>query len=132
MAKYYYIAKEKFGLINLVSNKITREEWEQGVNSSDQLTWYDDTDDGKKDLKLLNIEPRIWAVSDFDSKKKYWKLNIKYIPNYGVVGIDVDKVTYGRLLVMLQLSQKLNALLLVNGRKVVDHQYIEKYRRPGT
>lgn len=131
MAKFYYIAKEKFKTLTSIKSKIHQQEWENAVDATDELYWYEDTLEGKEEQRLFpkDFHPKFRAVADKHPHKEYHRLRASLLKNYGMVNIDMDKPTFNRLMLLYDLASKLNAFLLVNGRKIIAIEDIEQYKR---
>ena len=128
--KRFYIAKVKFKFIGHDKPEITQASWEKAVDETDGLDWYEETSTGQADFQHdpKNFKFKFHAVASPHPQKGYPRLWATLNKSYSVVGIDMDKVTHERLTLLYELAKNLDALLLENGRKIVDATYIEKYR----
>ena len=141
--KDLYIAKEKISNINKMEKKIDYEKWKKFIDThKDYFIWNEDTEDGifRKDnidkipdwakkgiLRSLN---KTESYSEFNSEKKYYEIRICFIEELNVISITSQKrITLKHLKMLLNMANYLDALLLIDGKTVIDQQFIEELER---
>ena len=63
-------------------------------------------------------------------KKKYYEIRICFIEELNVISITSQKrITLKHLKMLLNMSNYLEALLLIDGKTVIDEQFIEKLEK---
>ncbi|WP_424654885.1 hypothetical protein, partial [Capnocytophaga leadbetteri] len=108
----------------------------------DYFIWNEDTEDGifRKDninkipdwakegiLRSLN---KTESYAEFNSEKKYYEIRICFIEELNVISITSQKrITLKHLKMLLNMANYLDALLLIDGKTVIDQQFIEELER---
>lgn len=61
-------------------------------------------------------------------EKGYYGLDVVWMPNYGTISINFNnsRVTIPALKILLAMADYCDAMLLVNGRKQITKEFIEK------
>ena len=78
-------------------------------------------------LRSLN---KTESYSEFNSEKKYYEIQICFIEELNVISITSQKrITLKHLKMLLNISNYLEALLLIDGKTVIDQQFIEELER---
>jgi hypothetical protein len=133
------IAKEKFRFSTDIKSKVIEEDWVAFIESrQDYFTWLEDTEKGKKTLGNLDEIPESFregilkghnksrAFAEFNQKKGYHEFYVDFVDDYGkVVVTSQKKITKEQIKVLLEMAQHLDALLLNNGNKIIDEQYLK-------
>ncbi|MGP6558187.1 hypothetical protein ACT4R9_03760 [Ornithobacterium rhinotracheale] len=133
-----YIASDKFGIFDKNNLKdLDYNKWRDYVNASDLFTWFENTEDGQEILSKIDTIPDDFKESflslfDYTSCYRDWN-DSKSIYNIGVIfhkelkRITISfekKVTISDLKLFLEMANYLDALLLVDGTKIIDEKVI--------
>lgn len=135
------IAKEKQIIINyesIYSTPLNYEKWVEYIeNHNDYYTWYENSIDGietKENIDLIpeRFQERILkrlnkrtANAEFEQKEKYFKVILEFFDDSNYIRVTTTKPTIERLEKLLDLANYLDALLLINGKKIVDKIFLE-------
>ncbi len=140
------IAKVKilsFSFLDLnKSDRVDLELWREFIESRKELfSWFEETEDGKKlSLNLNNFQEdfrdgvakslnKRQAYALYDKKRNYYKFKIEFLEKFGVVSIInivPTSMTVNFLEALLAMANFCNAMLLVNGKKQITKEFIEK------
>ena len=140
--KDLYIAKEKFSNINKMEKKIDYEKWKKFIDThKDYFTWEDDTADGIYRKNNIDKIPE-WAregilnsqkgkaLAEFNKKKGWYEVVLSFHKDLGIITTTFQKkIEKKHLLHLLELANYLDALLLIDGKTVIDQQFIEELER---
>jgi hypothetical protein len=132
------IAKETFENISKIKCKLEYEKWVDYINKNlDYFTWYEDTKDGKnlkKNLhevpesfldKIVNSLSKTKVLAEYNEKKGFYEIVISYSQKYGVINMTYQKkITKEHLQRLLEMANYLDALLLVDGKYVINEKFI--------
>ncbi|WP_373548292.1 hypothetical protein [Haliscomenobacter sp.] len=122
---YIVIAKEKFKSVNRIQNRISKSEWIDIIDKGTHFTWYEDTGSGKEYYSNFpDSSPKVQALTEYDEKGKYFNVVAYFSEEYGIISFDMPRMTKVRLLILYNLATQLNALLLKNGSKEIDLEFI--------
>ena len=136
-----YIAKNCFNSIESKRLKeLDKNKWEHYININTNFVWYEDTEKGKNILKNIDSIPNDFRDSFVSLLKKvrcfYNYRNTEYDYSIGFseqsdkVMISFEKkITHKELKSFLDMANYLEALLLIDGKTVIDQQFIEELER---
>ena len=132
----------RYSFVNITKDgDIDYKKWIDFIEShKDYFIWYEDTEEGKEVLKNIDEIPK-----DFKSRVSYSlsktnayctkKLSknfgdciVKYAINEVSVSLE-KKITKPIAEILLEMANYLDALLLIDGKTVIDQQFIEELER---
>lgn len=127
MKKDFYIIKNseiKFNARPL--HKILHEEYIEWVEQEDKLTWYKDTEHGKKIFKYRDLPKDVGAYLNYDAKKESSFIQFNYSKR-GLVDIYFDyRLIEKGLIDLYHMANKFECNLWHDKpRKLVDLDYID-------
>ena len=138
-----YIAKNCFNSIESKRLKeLDKNKWEHYININTDFVWYEDTEKGKNILKNIDSIPNDFRdsfLSLFNHTSCFYNYNNK--KNCYNVGLIFHKelkriTTYFErkiekldLELLFSMANYLDALLLIDGKTVIDQQFIEELER---
>ncbi len=126
----FRIAKSKIKGVGKVEEKINKDDWIEIVENDPDLTWVDDSNHRRQLFKENKTLKRIlYAYYEFDEKKDYGNVLLKFSEEMGFIMIDQTKTTLSRLEKYFEIANKLDALLLQGNTKVIDEKYVESYKK---
>lgn len=131
-----WIAKEKFKNISKIEKKLAHDLFVEFIEKhKNYFTWQEDTEEGKKTLsnlseipesfreKITNSHNRRWANAEFNTKKGYYEVILKFNQRIGIISTTFQKkITKEHIKILLEMANYLDALLLVDGTKVINEE----------
>lgn len=133
------IAKDIYDQARFVSNKLSYEKWVEYIdNHQDYFSWEDDTPDGIYRRNNIDKIPE-WAregiinsykakaLAEFNDKKGWHEISLAYHKDFGIITTTFQKsIKKKQLLILLDLANYLDALLLKDGKEIIDKKLIEE------
>lgn len=134
-----WIAKEKFKNLSKIEKKLSHDLFVEFIEKyKDYFIWQEDTEEGKKTLiglseipesfreKITNIHNKRWANAEFNSKKGYYEVILKFNQRLGVISTTFQKkIRKHHLELLLEMANYLDAHLLNNGTEIIDESYLD-------
>ena len=136
------IAREKYNNPLSISKKLSFEKWVEYINiHQEYFTWEDDSADGIYRKNNIDKIPE-WAnegilnsqkgkaLAEFNKKKGWYEVVLSFHKDLGIITTTFQKkIEKKHLLHLLELANYLDALLLIDGKTVIDQQFIEELER---
>lgn len=133
------IAKNPFGLSSEIKEALDYQRWTKFIDSHlDYFIWRENTSEGIKTLANIDKVPesfregvlvglnKIVAYAEYNQKKGYYDLNVGYLKEYKRIVISFERSpTIEDLKRFLSMANNLDALLLKDGKQIIDEKMIE-------
>lgn len=133
------IAKSKRPKANTVTEPLDYQKWVDFVDSnSGVFTWKEDTPDGIQILKDIDKVPenfrvgllaglnKISCFTEFDSNKGYYNIRVAFNEKFNWISIDFERSPKSEdLEIFVKMADYLDALLLVDGTKVINEETLK-------
>ena len=138
------VCKEKYNQLfpERISKKIERRLFEEFIDNNKSIfSWMEETSLGQKTLKtidtfedkerILKLLNKKTAFAFFKEGKGYYGLDVSLNESFGYIVINFNntRVTIEALNILLEMAKYCNAMLLVNGKKEITKEFIEKEKR---
>lgn len=137
---FMHIAKEKFTSdLERILKKVEQQKFREFINlHKDIFLWKEETAAGKKNFEMLDSFPdkesilrdlnEFKAYAFYKKDKDYYGLDVVWNPIYGIISINFNnsRVTIAALEILLEMANYCEAMLLVNGKKQITNEFIEK------
>ncbi len=135
-----HISKEKFNSdLEKISRKIEQQKFRDFINAQKAIfSWKEETVTGKRDLEAVvsfpNRESILFDLNEFKAyafykkDKDYYGLDVVWNSMYGIISINFNnsRVSIPALEILLEMANHCEAMLLVNGKKQITKEFIEK------
>lgn len=135
------IAKEKFRWSSEVKQKLSYQKWIDFIEShKEYFIWQEDTEEGKNTLANLHEVPESFkegilkghnksrAFAEFNNKKGFYEVYVDFNERYGTISTTFQKKIERRHLeLLLEMANHLDALLLVDGTKVINEETLRDF-----
>ncbi|MBB1140666.1 hypothetical protein [Myroides sp. WP-1] len=132
------ISKETFEQARFVHNKLSYEKWVDYIDKhQDYFIWEDDTPDGIYRRNNIAKIPE-WAregilnsykskaFAEFNVKKGWYEIVFEFHKDLGIITTTFQKpINKKHLLTLLDLANYLDALLLKDGKEIIDENVIK-------
>lgn len=133
------IAKDKIDFANNKNENLNYPNWVEFIdNHLNFFIWEEDTEKGKEVLKNIDKVPE-WAregrltslkkrnaFADFDKKKGYYNINTGFSSENNWISIGFERTpTIEELKIFVEMARHLDALLLKDGKEIIDEKVIE-------
>lgn len=133
------IAKESFEYVHNIKNKLCYNEYVDFIDKHlDYFTWEEDTEEGKFTLTNIDKIPESFregvllshskqkANAEFNDKKEYYEVSVNFNRDIGIITINFDKrALKHHLKIFIEMANYLDALLLVDGTKVINEETLK-------
>lgn len=133
------IAKTTFDNISKLAQKLDYYLWIDFIEEKkDHFIWVEDTEEGKRTLSQVSKLPESLrteylkgfnkrkAYAEFNTKKGYYEVIIQFNEKLGVVSSTFQtKIKKHHLELLLEMANHLDALLLVDGTKVINEETLK-------
>lgn len=133
------IAKTTFENISNLKERLDYTLWIDFVDKKkDYFIWIENTEEGKKTLSQASKLPESLKVeylkgfnkrkayAEFNSKKGYYEVIIQFNEKLGVISTTFQKkIERHHLELLLEMANHLDALLLVDGTKVINEETLK-------
>ena len=138
--KYLDIAKNKINFaVDNNNEELDYSKWvEYIMQYSDYFTWREDTEDGKQTLAEIDKVPenfrervlgglnKCCCYADYNNKKGYYDVSVGFLSEYNRISINFERpLIVNDLKRFLDMANHLDALLLINGKTIIDEKLIE-------
>lgn len=137
---FMHIAKEKFTSdLERILKKVEQQKFREFINlHKDIFLWKEETYMGKMNMENVNSFPNRQAIlqdlSEFRAfafykkDKGYYGLDVFWHPEFGIIPVNFNnsRVTIPALEVLMDMANYCEAMLLVNGKKQITKEFIEK------
>ena len=134
-----WIAKERFDNISNIKNKLPYNKWVEYIEMhQDYYTWYENTEGGISEKNNMDKIPESFREkvlyslnktsvrAEFNKKKRYYEVVVQFNDKLNVIGTTFMKpIKKEHLRRLLDLANHLDALLLDNGKTIIDEKVIE-------
>ena len=135
-----YIASNIFDTFDKSSLKnLDYIKWKDYVNASDLFVWFENTKDGQEILSKIDTIPDDFKESfislfnytrcytDYNSKKDVYNISVVFYEELKRITVSFEKkVTVDDLKLCLEMANYLDALLLKDGKQIIDKKVIEE------
>jgi hypothetical protein len=137
------IAKEKFNLSSEIINCIDYDKWVEHIdNNNDVFTWFEQTKDGKKIIEKLDTIPddfknsflsllnKVRCFTAYNFKKNIYEISVGYSKASEKISISFERPpSLEDLKIFLEMAKHLDALLLKDGKEIIDEKVIEELEK---
>ena len=135
-----YIVKNCFNSIESKRLKeLDKNKWEHYININTDFVWYEDTEKGKNILKNIDSIPNDFRDSflslfnhtscfyNYNNKKNCYNVGLIFHKELKRITIYFErKIEKLDLELLFSMANYLDALLLIDGKTVIDQQFIEE------
>ncbi|MFT3681950.1 MAG: hypothetical protein QM791_16875 [Ferruginibacter sp.] len=133
------ISKDTYNYQYEIKNRIDKEKFRDFVNANkNYFNWYEETDEGKnvlanidsflhKEGRLISLNQNM-AMAHYKQNLGYYGLNVSFNNKFGEISINFNnsKITPDVLEILLEMAEYCEAMLLINGKKPITKEFIEK------
>jgi hypothetical protein len=133
------IAKNSFGFSSEIKESLDYNKWIEFIDSQlDYFTWRENTAEGIETLNNINQIPesfregvlqglnKVVAYSEYNQKKGYYDLNVGFSKENKRIRISFERPpTIKELKRFFSMANHLDALLLKDGKEIIDEKIIE-------
>lgn len=135
------ISKEKYNIIyrDRITKRIDQKNFREFINAHKNIfKWKEETSMGKDNLDNLDNFPNkesilreldeFIAFAYYKKDKGYFGLDVVWIEKWGIISMNFNnsRVTIEALEILLDMANYCDAMLLVNGKKQITKDFIEK------
>ena len=131
-----------FGTFRFADYKLDKNKWEHYININTDFVWYEDTEKGKNILKNIDSIPNDFRDSflslfnhtscfyNYNNKKNCYNVGLIFHKELKRITIYFErKIEKLDLELLFSMANYLEALLLIDGKTVIDQQFIEELER---
>lgn len=138
----FYIAKNVLDSVFTKTQPMNYEKWVDFVdNNQDEFIWYEKTKSGLEAIENLDKVPedykervmaslnKVRCFKDFDEKKGYYNINCGFSTVNNWISIGFERTPkLEDLKIFVEMAKHLNALLLKDGKEIIDEKMIESLK----